>query len=243
MSEETGREVKRLYRSRKDKVLGGVCGGLAEYLEIDPTVVRLLWGISIFIFGFGFLLYIIALFIIPNNPHHPVPETPAKEEKAEQADQPKADWNLVIGIVLLVLGALFLLRQFDFFDLRFFHFNFFPWRLFWPLALIGIGVYLLASGATVGRVVQDVRRSATASRLRKSGTDKMIFGVCGGIGRAFEIDPTIVRVLWVVAALFSGGVFVLLYFVLALLLPSDYSEESAGEPRAEKKPDNAHGSV
>lgn len=57
-------EPKKLYRSQNNKMIAGVCGGLAEYINIDPTVVRLLWVIFGFV-GFGVLAYIIAAFIIP----------------------------------------------------------------------------------------------------------------------------------------------------------------------------------
>lgn len=62
--------VRRIYRSGKDKILGGVCGGIAEYLGVDPVIIRLLWVIGAFAWGFGVLLYIIAWIIIPRNPNH-----------------------------------------------------------------------------------------------------------------------------------------------------------------------------
>ena len=61
--------VHRLYRSCKDKILGGVCGGIAEYLGIDPTIVRILWIIGTLAWGFGILLYIILWIIVPRNPY------------------------------------------------------------------------------------------------------------------------------------------------------------------------------
>jgi len=61
--------IKRLYRSRRDKVLGGVCGGLAEYFQIDPVLVRLLWVIFTLIsMGLGIVAYIIAWIIVPEEP-------------------------------------------------------------------------------------------------------------------------------------------------------------------------------
>ncbi len=56
---------KRLYRSSQDKQLGGVCGGLAGYLEIDPSVVRIASIILFFVAGTGFLAYLVAWLIIP----------------------------------------------------------------------------------------------------------------------------------------------------------------------------------
>lgn len=57
---------KRLYRSLTDRKVGGVCGGLAQYFDIDPTIVRLGWVIAIFCAGGGLFAYLIAMIIIPN---------------------------------------------------------------------------------------------------------------------------------------------------------------------------------
>lgn len=61
-------KIKRLYRSRKNRILGGVCGGLGEYFGIDPVIVRLAWAFFAFMGGSGILAYFIAWLIIPENP-------------------------------------------------------------------------------------------------------------------------------------------------------------------------------
>lgn len=58
---------KRLYRSRENAVIGGVCGGIAEYLDVDPTIVRLIWAFSAFYGGIGILAYLVCLIVIPEN--------------------------------------------------------------------------------------------------------------------------------------------------------------------------------
>lgn len=59
---------RKLYRSRKDEKIAGVCGGLAEYLEIDSTIVRLAWLAAALVIGWGIFAYIIAWIVIPNEP-------------------------------------------------------------------------------------------------------------------------------------------------------------------------------
>lgn len=59
---------KRLYKSNSNKMIDGVCGGIAEYFGIDPTVVRLIWALFSLMGGCGILAYIIAAIIIPRNP-------------------------------------------------------------------------------------------------------------------------------------------------------------------------------
>lgn len=59
---------KKLYKSNQNKMIDGVCGGIAEYFGIDPTVVRLIWALFSLMGGCGILAYIIAAVIIPRNP-------------------------------------------------------------------------------------------------------------------------------------------------------------------------------
>lgn len=58
---------KKLKKSSKNKLIAGVCGGIAEYLNIDVTLVRLIWTMLGFFFGGGLLLYIIAALIMPSD--------------------------------------------------------------------------------------------------------------------------------------------------------------------------------
>ncbi len=57
--------MKKLLRSRNNKMVGGVCAGVAEYLGTDPTLIRLLWAFTIIFAGAGLLAYIICWLIIP----------------------------------------------------------------------------------------------------------------------------------------------------------------------------------
>ena len=59
---------KRLYKSTVDRKLAGVCGGIAEYFDVDPTIVRLIWVAVVLVFGTGLLLYIVAAIVMSDNP-------------------------------------------------------------------------------------------------------------------------------------------------------------------------------
>src|SRR6266542_6490911 len=59
---------ERLYRSREDRMLFGVAGGMADWLDMDPAVVRIVWALLIFAAGMGVLLYIVAAIVIPEEP-------------------------------------------------------------------------------------------------------------------------------------------------------------------------------
>lgn len=60
--------MKKLYRDTSNQMISGVCSGVAKYLNVDPTIVRLLWAVAVFFFGSGVLLYIICALIIPEEP-------------------------------------------------------------------------------------------------------------------------------------------------------------------------------
>ena len=70
ISMEETNNVKRLYRSRTNRTLAGICGGLGEYWQIDPTILRLLWILLTVFTGFvpGIIAYVLALFIVPERP-------------------------------------------------------------------------------------------------------------------------------------------------------------------------------
>lgn len=74
----------------------------------------------------------------------------------------------------------------------------------------------------------DVTPPPARKRLHRSSSDKMLLGVCGGLGEHFDIDPTILRLIFAVG-IFLGGTTILLYAVLAIIMPSDHGLEM--EPR------------
>jgi phage shock protein C len=121
---------KKLFRSHEDRLLAGVCGGIAQYLEIDSTLVRLTWVLLIFA-GIGIPAYIVAWIIIPEeSKDYEIiePEKPVSDKETRQRG---------VGILLFVFGLLLLLR------------NFFPWLglgKLWPLLLIAAGIWLIISG-------------------------------------------------------------------------------------------------
>ena len=61
-------QEKKLYKSSTDKKINGVCGGLAKYVGIDSTAVRLAWGLLSCVFGIGVIAYIVAALVIPIEP-------------------------------------------------------------------------------------------------------------------------------------------------------------------------------
>ncbi|MFH0966384.1 MAG: PspC domain-containing protein [Methanobacteriota archaeon] len=63
-------EPKRIYRSRSDKIIAGICGGLGKYLDIDPVFIRIIFIILVLTVGSGLLIYLIAWILIPLEPEY-----------------------------------------------------------------------------------------------------------------------------------------------------------------------------
>jgi phage shock protein C len=61
--------MKRLYRSGKDRILGGICGGIGEHIDVDPSIIRLVWIlVTLLLFGTGIIVYAVAWIIVPESP-------------------------------------------------------------------------------------------------------------------------------------------------------------------------------
>ena len=82
---------KKLYRSRTDKKICGVCGGLAKYINMDANIVRLLMVLLTLFVGGGLIVYIVCALILPEEPEMIVEEAPKEEKIVEEAKEPVAE--------------------------------------------------------------------------------------------------------------------------------------------------------
>lgn len=147
--------TERLYRSERNKMIGGVCGGLAEYLQTDISLIRIIAVLTLFA-GPGFFAYLIMWAVIPVNPaqqagyagrystpgeeriHTEEPRAWEEEPAERQTPEEKARKSKIAGLILIILGVVFLLDRwfpvwFDFDKL-------------WPLFLIAFGIIFVWRG-------------------------------------------------------------------------------------------------
>lgn len=99
----------QLHKSEYDKMIFGVCGGVAEYLDIDSSIVRIIWAISSLLAGAGILVYLLAAIILPYGDSHDF-QGEEKKTKINNIEQ-----RNVIGIILIICGAFLMLRNFAFY--------------------------------------------------------------------------------------------------------------------------------
>ncbi|PKO23480.1 MAG: hypothetical protein CVU38_03770 [Chloroflexi bacterium HGW-Chloroflexi-1] len=151
----------RLYRSRDDKMIAGVCGGLAEYLRIDATLVRLLFLVLGIASGIGLPVYLIMWVIVPyqgegvagfpDTVRTGADEISARarnmgEEMREALSAPNPQAGILIGGALIFFGVVALLRSLDIPWLSWFRFS-----VLWPALLI------LAGAVLIWRLITDSR--------------------------------------------------------------------------------------
>ena len=139
--------AKRLYRSRTDSVIAGVAGGIGEYLDIDPVLIRIAFVVATFAGGVGIIMYIIAWVIMPEARGSQTQVPPVGEPSASSAEQSgeatttteaepaqRGRGGVIGGTVLIALGLLFLadnfFPRFDVFD-------------YWPLIFVALGAAML----------------------------------------------------------------------------------------------------
>lgn len=143
--------MKRLYKSRKNRIIAGVCGGIAEYFNVDPVLVRVIAVLLFFAGGAALIAYIVGMIIIPQQPWEGAKEgeqtqvqNPAPIEQRESLSQSGA---LVIGVILIIFGVIFLMRNIPFLHHYYWWFWDHGWRFFWPSILIAIGLLVIFRGS------------------------------------------------------------------------------------------------
>jgi phage shock protein C len=126
--DESRPQVNRLYRSRADRMISGVCGGLAQYFAIDPVLVRVAFVALGIATGVGLLAYIILAIVVP--------ERPIDEEEPVVSARSGRGGSEVFAYILVFVGASILVNNLGLF-------SFIKGDVLWPIIIIGIGALLL----------------------------------------------------------------------------------------------------
>ena len=136
--------TKRLFRSTDERMVAGVCGGLAEYFEVDPTVMRVAFVLLTLFDGIGMAIYILMWIIVPeratlkraDKEDKAATESKATAESVATDDQKGGQSRAFWGVVLILLGGVLLLQQL------------LPWRvdvdLLLPTILVAVGLVTVA---------------------------------------------------------------------------------------------------
>lgn len=234
--------TRTLYRSPTDKMVGGVCGGLGDFFGWDPTLIRLFWVVmTLATGGGGFLAYVALWILLPVGTVAGGQQAPATISLSER--------NLIRGAYVLIgIGVLWLLANVGVLGSLWSVFWSLVSIFFWPALLIGAG-YLLLRGtnrdlksdfANLRSKMQgnvnvnvngkmpssdEVKAGMSEAReripLKRSRTNRILLGVCGGISERFGIDANLVRLIWAAFSIGSIGMGVLVYVAVGLILPEE----------------------
>lgn len=150
---------------------GGVCGGLAEYLDADATLVRLATVVLTLCFPPLFLAYLLAWIIVPAGPEMEAEVVSPGAAEARPATRERSHSpQLVAGFVLVALGLFLLAERLGLFDL--WVFRWIRWGNLWPLALVGLGIYLVVRGlSTSGGPPEGARSGGADPAAERPPTD------------------------------------------------------------------------
>lgn len=133
---------RNLYRSEKNKIIAGIAGGLGEYFNIDPVIIRVIFVVLALFGGAGIPLYLIFWLVIPKesdlnqSDHTNVIKQNVNEIKEKTKEFTKDSSKQIFGFILVILGVAFLLDNFGF------YISSFVWKL-WPLLFIIFGYMIL----------------------------------------------------------------------------------------------------
>ena len=133
---------KKLERNPMNKVLGGVCSGLADYFKLDVALVRVLFVIAFLFASFGFWLYVILWIVVPEGKiDFSGSRQPDNVTQTSNDEDRKKLTSVVSGVIVILIGLMFLIN------------NFIPiswiWKL-WPLILVIIGVVMVVKASSKG---------------------------------------------------------------------------------------------
>lgn len=125
---------KRLERDLRNKVLGGVCSGLGNYFDMDPTFWRVLFFI-LFLFGcFGLLIYVILWIAMPSAVYDPNMHAAASQAVTPDSERKKRNSSWAAGLTMIGIGVISLLAR---------YIPQINWRTAWPIILIILGIILI----------------------------------------------------------------------------------------------------
>jgi phage shock protein C len=195
---------KKLQRSKSNVVLAGVCSGIADYLKMNVANIRLIALLSILLGGWSVVAYLITALLLP------VENFSAKLTNEERSALQKENFRTVLSGLFIFTGL---------------HFTFIymgigsseslfilPNGFVFPIVAITAGIFFLTKNnnfyAESDHVGIDI--------FFRSRVDRMIMGVCGGLGKYLNVDSSALRIIFILATFLTVGMFVVVYLFFSV---------------------------
>lgn len=193
-------------RSVSNSILSGVCGGIGEYINLEPNLLRVIFVLGTFAGGWGIIAYITATLLLPIKPD------PVEYSEDEITGLLKTDSRTIIGASMILSGIYFVIA---------------PTGLFYFFEFLGgstefaFTILFVTAGFSI---LMHTKRNSNqeqpfiVNKLFRSREDKRFMGVCGGLADYFNMDSTLFRVVSVISILATAGISILLYFIFSYFL-------------------------
>ncbi len=202
---------KRLYKSPYNYFLFGVCGGIADYLNINPLLLRLIFVLTAVLGGWGIIAYAVCFVLIPEHPS-------AKEKGFAN----RLFTQRAFGFILIGIGLYYWLPPFGIFNF---------------VREISITKSLFLSGLIIifGIIVfinipkKRVDEKILPSRIYRNNKDKRLLGVCAGLADYLQTDVNLIRILFILVSFITLGLSFLFYLIVGIFLkPGENAEVNSG---------------
>ena len=193
-------------RSVSNTVIGGVCGGIGEYLNVEPNLFRIVFILATLAGGWGILVYIAALFFVPIIPD------PDEHSENEIDLLIRTDNQTIFGSLLILTGIYFIISPTGFFHL----FSFFgvSSELFVTILILSAGIKLIRTDGSFFKT----NYAEVKHELWRSREDRRLMGVCGGFAKYLNIDSTLLRVIGILSIILTAGISIIVYFIFSTVL-------------------------
>lgn len=206
--------MKRLYKSSSNRIISGVCGGVGEYFKINPVTVRIIWFLAMFFIGIGILAYIAGMILIPKN-------------EGDKSTKSYSNTKPIIGIICIILGGILLLQRYWIpISLQ----GLIGYKMMPGIVLITLGLFVILAGRErrmmrggnvwPSSIGSQPRENDTSWRqIRRSRKERLLLGICGGIGERYQVDPVLIRLGWIGLIYLTNGFGILLYLLFYFMIP------------------------
>lgn len=194
---------RKFSRSVSNTVAAGVCGGLGEYMGVEPNLLRVIFVLLSLLGGWGIAAYIFFTLVMKISPE------PDEYTFDEIDDIKRSDSKTIIGSLMIMTGIYFVLAPLGLFTL----FGAFALSIkyFLIVILLGFGIRYMNNGQTLF----DFHKIEWKEQFYRSREDKRFMGVCGGLAYYLNIDSTLLRVMYVVSLFLTAGFSMIVYFIFA----------------------------
>ena len=217
---ETTTNDKRLYKIKSGKLINGVCKGIAEYFNVDVTIIRIIFVVALFFQGAGAVVYLLAMIFLPEKP------VDNQEEPDPSSSKQLPIW---IGAGLIIGGLMMVVKPWRIVLFYPMHISWmYDWRYsshhyFWPVIIILLGIGYLFY--VLNHDKKDAQHSKQDYKWKRVEDGKIVSGVLGGLAKLWGHDASIVRIGFILLAWLTHPlIWILIYAVLSGLLPKENRE-------------------